>query len=65
MESGKILLRPEEAARALSIARTRIYELMASGKLRSVQLGRSRRIAADDLRDFVRRQLAEQTRDDG
>jgi excisionase family DNA binding protein len=55
-----ILVRPEEAAKILGIARTRIFEMMASGKLRSLQLGRSRRILAEELRDFVRRQMAEQ-----
>jgi excisionase family DNA binding protein len=51
--AGRLLLRPEEAARALSISRTRIYELMASGRLRSVKIGRSRRIAVDALAAFV------------
>jgi excisionase family DNA binding protein len=50
---GRLLLSPEEAARALSISRTRVYELMASGRLRSLKIGRSRRISVDALAAFV------------
>ena len=51
--SGRLLLTPADAARALSISRTRVYELMASGRLRSVKIGRSRRIPVDALGAFV------------
>ena len=49
----KLLLRPEEAAEALAVGRDRIYELIGSGRLRSVKLGRSRRIPAAELEAFV------------
>ncbi len=49
----KLLLRPEEAFEALAVGRDRIYELMGSGRLRSVKLGRSRRIPATELEAFV------------
>ena len=49
----KLLLRPEEAAEALAVGRDRIYELIGSGRLRSVKLGRSRRIPATELEAFV------------
>ncbi|MGO9148194.1 MAG: helix-turn-helix domain-containing protein [Acidimicrobiales bacterium] len=35
-----LLVTPEEAARRLSVGRTTIYELMASGELQSVNIGR-------------------------
>jgi excisionase family DNA binding protein len=48
-----LLLTPEEAARRLSIGRTTIYALMASGDLSSVTIGRCRRIPVSALRSFV------------
>lgn len=51
--SGRLLVSPAEACRALSISRTRIYELMASGQLPSVKIGRSRRIPVAALASFI------------
>jgi len=48
-----LLLRPEEAARVLGIGRSKVYELMAAGALRSVKLGGARRISATALQEFV------------
>jgi excisionase family DNA binding protein len=48
-----LLLRPEDAASALGIGRTKVYELMRSGALRSVKIGGLRRIPATALADFV------------
>jgi excisionase family DNA binding protein len=49
----KLLLTPEEAAERLSVGRSRIFELIASGQLRSVRLGASRRIPTAALVEFV------------
>lgn len=49
----KLLLTPEEAAERLSVGRSRVFELIGSGRLRSVRIGASRRIPADALVDFV------------
>jgi excisionase family DNA binding protein len=48
-----LLVRPEHAAAALGVSRTKIYELMAAGKLGSIKIGRSRRIPVDALTAFV------------
>ena len=56
----KLLITTEEAASVLGIGRTRMYELLRSGKVRSVTLGRSRRIRPEDLETYVE-QLAEQS----
>jgi excisionase family DNA binding protein len=48
-----LLLRVDEAAEALAISRTKVYELMASGELESVKLGRARRVPTEALRDFL------------
>jgi excisionase family DNA binding protein len=50
----KLLYSPREAASLLSISRTKIYERMAAGDLCSIQVGRSRRIPADALREFIK-----------
>jgi excisionase family DNA binding protein len=50
----QLLYSPEQAAELLSVSRTRVYDLMSAGKLKSVKLGRSRRISADALLDFVK-----------
>ena len=55
----RLLLTPIEAARALGIGRTKVYELIASGRLRSVRLDGCRRITRDDLAEFVARLTAE------
>ena len=49
----RVLLTPEDAAQALSVGRTRVYELIATGALRSVKVGRSRRIPRDAIHEFV------------
>ena len=53
-----LLLTPVEAARALGIGRTKVYELIATGRLRSVRLDGCHRIPRDELAAFVAR-LAE------
>lgn len=55
-----VLLKPEEVAEALRVSRTRVYEMMSSGALRSVALGRSRRVSAQAVRDLVAQLETEQ-----
>ncbi|MBO1750497.1 helix-turn-helix domain-containing protein [Actinotalea sp. BY-33] len=54
-EPPRILLSVEETGYLLGIGRTRVYELMKSGALESVHVGRLRKIPAEALRDFVER----------
>ncbi len=49
----KLLLTPEEAAQALGIGRTKVYELIALGEIPSVKIGASRRIPAHGLQLYV------------
>jgi len=49
----RLLLSPAEAATALSIGRSKLYELMRAGVVPSVRIGACRRIAATDLSDVV------------
>ncbi len=54
----QLLLRAEEVQKALSLGRSTIYQMMASGELPIVRIGRSVRVPADALRDWVERQAA-------
>ncbi len=56
----KLLYTPMEAAGRLSLSRTMVYELMASGRLAYVRIGTARRVPAAALRAFVDRELARQ-----
>ena len=58
--SDKLRIIVDEAAHALSIGRTRVYALIASGELPVVKLGRSTRVPADGLRAMVERLAPEQ-----
>jgi excisionase family DNA binding protein len=49
----KLLLSPSEAAERLSMGRSKIYELMRLGEIRSVKIGGCRRIPQAALADFV------------
>ena len=50
---AKLLLTVSDAAWALSLGRTQVYELLGDGRLPSVRIGRSRRIRVSDLETFV------------
>jgi excisionase family DNA binding protein len=58
-----ILLTLKETAAALRLGRSKLYELMAAGKLRSVRIGGSRRIPATALAEFVAALEAEEEGD--
>ena len=47
---SQLLVTPEEAARRLSVGRTTVYELMSTGELQSVNIGRCRRVPVSSLR---------------
>jgi excisionase family DNA binding protein len=55
----KLLLRPVEAAEAIGVGRSKVYELLASGELPSVRIGSSVRVPVDALRAWINRQLVE------
>jgi excisionase family DNA binding protein len=53
MASDKQLYRVREAMTVLSLSRSVIYELIRSGRLRSVTEGRSRLIPASAIAEYV------------
>jgi excisionase family DNA binding protein len=54
MQNRRLLYRISEAAEALGVSKASVYRLIAEGRLRAVRIGRSARIAAEDLERFVR-----------
>ena len=47
------LYRAETVAKRLAVSRSKVYELMKDGDLRSVRIGGSRRIPESAVRDFI------------
>ena len=58
----KLLYRPKEAAIVLGISRATLYDLIRTGRLRSVKDGGMRFITLDALREYVH-QLEHQAKD--
>ena len=55
----KLLLKPEEAAAVLGVGRSKMYELLASGAVKSVKIGALRRVPATALEEYVAALVAE------
>ena len=55
MTEVQIFMTVEEAAAALRIGRTRMFDLIAKGQVSSVLIGRSRRVSVDALREYAKR----------
>ena len=51
----KLLLTIQEAAESLGVGRTKLYQLIASGELDTVSIGRARRITVESVEAFVLR----------
>jgi excisionase family DNA binding protein len=49
----QLLLTPSEAAKALSISRSKLYELIGQGRLSTVQIDTSRRVPSQVLVEFI------------
>jgi excisionase family DNA binding protein len=56
----RVLLSAEAAAEQLSISRTRMYQMLKSGEIASVKVGRLRRIPAEALTNYLQRLTSEQ-----
>lgn len=50
---SKLLLTPEEAAHLIAVGRSKMYELIASGAVKSVKIGALRRVPAFALEEYV------------
>jgi len=56
----RLLLTVPEAAEALAISRSKLYELFAAGLVRSVRIDGSRRVPVEELETYVIRLLDQQ-----
>ena len=61
----KLLLTVIEAAQALNLSRSLMYDLVLSGQVFSLKIGRSRRVPASELQAFIDRQVAACQQDEG
>jgi excisionase family DNA binding protein len=55
---GRAGFTPDEAAEALAVSRSQIYELLKRGDLIGFHIGRAHRITAVSLAEYVDRQVA-------
>jgi excisionase family DNA binding protein len=49
----KLVLRPAEVADVIGLSRSRVYQLIASGEIPSFCIGGMRRVAVEQLREWV------------
>lgn len=57
----QLLLRPEEAANSIGVSRAKFFGLLATREIRSIKIGRSRRIPVSELHAWVARELERQS----
>ncbi len=57
------LLTMNEAATRLAVGRTTLYELIAKHELRTIKIGRARRVPESALQEWIDCQLRNQTRE--
>lgn len=56
----QLLLRAEEVARSLGLGRSKVYEMMQTGELPTVRIGRCVRVARAALEEWVRANTSKQ-----
>ena len=57
----RLLMTVPEAAEALAISRSKLYELITRGTIASIRIDGSRRIPLTALEDYISRLLTERT----
>jgi excisionase family DNA binding protein len=58
-QESKVLLSVDEAAVALSLGRSAVYDLIMRKELASIKVGRTRRVPVVALHQYVQRRLEE------
>jgi excisionase family DNA binding protein len=61
LAENRLAVPPLEAARLLSLGRTKFYELIDSGDVASFKSGGGRLIPVSALHDYIQRQLVNET----
>jgi excisionase family DNA binding protein len=54
METQAMLIKVDQVAAMLSIGRTAAWELVRRGKIKSVKIGRTRRVPIVALQEYIR-----------
>ena len=49
----RLLMKPEEVREVLNIGRSKVYEMLASGELPSIKIGRCIRVSTESLTKWV------------
>jgi excisionase family DNA binding protein len=57
-QETKLLVTVEEAAAMLSLGRTLTWALVRKGELRSIRIGKTRRVIVSSLHEYIERQSA-------
>jgi excisionase family DNA binding protein len=57
----KLLLSPDEACAALGVRRSTLYKMLDRHEITSIRVGRLRRIPLERLREWINKQVGEQT----
>jgi excisionase family DNA binding protein len=55
----RVLLTPEEVGCVLHIGRSKVFDLIRSGELVSIKIGRLRRVPVEEIQDFTQRRIRE------
>ncbi len=50
-----LCVRVNDAARMIGVGRTKLYELISSGELETVKIGKATRVTTASLRELVKR----------
>jgi excisionase family DNA binding protein len=57
----QLLLRPEDAANSIGVSRAKFFGLLASREIKSIKIGRSRRVPVAELQAWVAREIERQS----
>lgn len=63
MTTDRLMLRPVEAADAIGVSRSKVYELIAAGQIPSVKLAGCVRVPVEALKQWIASQVTKQQRD--
>jgi excisionase family DNA binding protein len=58
---NKILLSPEETCEVLGVKRSTLFKMIEAREIPSIKVGRLRRIPVEGIRQWVQKQVEEQT----
>jgi excisionase family DNA binding protein len=60
----RVMLTAEQAAEAIGVGRTTMFALIKSGEIKSIRIGRLRRVPLDSIEAYTNRLITEQTQEE-